>query len=795
MSCASCSSRIERVLNKLPGVASARVNLATETAYIDATDTLDPQQLVSTIKQIGFEVPENTVDLDISGMSCASCSARIERVLQHTPGVTQATVNLATERATVTGTTPSSALIEAITKSGFSAHISSKNKTSSREARENYHDSERLQLKKDFIIAAILWGLIAIFEMVSPLRHLLGFQGDALIQFGLTTLLLIGPGRRFFQKGVPALLRRAPEMNSLVAVGSFAAYGYSTVATFFPAILPHNTLNLYYEAAAGIITFVLLGRFLEAYAKGRTSAALRKLTHLQARTAHVLRDNTLITLPIEDVVAGDLIEVRPGENIPVDGQIYEGESRVNEAMLTGEAIAVPKKTGDIVIGGTTNQNGSFRFRATAVGHDTMLAHIVTMVEQAQNTKLPIQSLVNTITLWFVPAIMGISTLTFIAWIILGHTISFALINAVSVLIAACPCAMGLATPTAIMVGTGKGAELGILFRKGDALQQLEQTHIVAFDKTGTLTEGTPALTDLFLCSDYDRATLLRFIAAVEARSEHPIARAIVNTAEAESLVLPDISQFEAIPGMGVTAQIDNTSIQVGSARYMHSLGIDLSSVEARATSLSQEGKSPLYAALNGTLAALLAVSDPIKPTSHAAIKTLHHIGIKTAMITGDHDETARMIARQLDIDDVIANVLPQGKVEAIKKLQHQNSTLTFVGDGINDAPALAQADIGIAVGRGTDIALETADVILMHDDLNQIATAISLSQATLRNIRQNLFWAFAYNVVLIPIAAGMLYPLWGLLLSPMFAAGAMALSSVFVLGNALRLRYFHAPAS
>jgi Au+-exporting ATPase len=508
-----------------------------------------------------------------------------------------------------------------------------------------------------------------------------------------------------------------------------------------------------------------------------------------------MRDERVTDIPIGEVAAGDVVEVRPGERVPVDGEVLEGRSYVDESMITGEPIPVEKTAGNAVVGGTVNQKGAFTLRATAVGGQTVLAQIIRMVEQAQGSKLPIQAVVDKVTLWFVPAVMIAALLTFLVWLIFGPSpaLTFALVNAVAVLIIACPCAMGLATPTSIMVGTGRGAELGVLFRQGEALQLLKDAKVVAVDKTGTLTEGRPALTDLEVAEGFVRAQVLALIAAAESRSEHPIARAIVEAAEQEDIALPALDEFESVTGMGVRAVADGRRVEVGADRYMRSRGLDVGVFAASAERLGSEGKSPLYAAIDGQLAAIVAVADPIKPSTPDAIAALHALGLKVAMITGDNERTARAIAARLGIDEVVAEVLPEGKVQTIQRLKAEHGHLAFVGDGINDAPALAEADVGLAIGTGTDVAMEAADVVLMSGNLQGVPNAIALSKTTLGNIRQNLFWAFAYNTALIPVAAGVLYPAYGVLLSPIFAAGAMALSSVFVLGNALRLRRFQPP--
>lgn len=751
--------------------------------------------------------PSVSFTFPIEGMTCASCVGRVEASLRKVEGVHEVVVNLATERADVQATpgTSRQTLVHAIERVGFDVRPTSSEADSATEMAQSVakKEVERDALKRDLVLAILLALPVFILEMGShlfPSVHALiersiGMQASWLVQFVLTTLVLIFPGRRFYQKGLPLLLRMAPDMNSLVAVGTLAAYGYSVIATFFPGVLPAGTVNVYYEAAAVIVALILLGRFLEARAKGRTSAAIQRLLRLQARTARVQRAEQIKEVPITDVVLGDLIHVRPGERIPVDGEVVEGESYVDESMISGEPVPVVKVAGAQVIGGTVNQTGAFTFQATAVGGQTVLAQIIRMVEQAQASKLPIQAVVDKVTLWFVPAVMAAALLTFLVWLVWGPSpaLTFALVNAVAVLIIACPCAMGLATPTSIMVGTGRGAEMGVLFRRGEALQRLRDARVVAVDKTGTLTEGRPALTDLQVAAGFESAEVLAHIAAVESRSEHPIAQAIVRAAHAEGLAVPTVTGFESVTGFGVRADVNGERIEVGADRYMKDLGLDVSEFEQTAERLGREGKSPLYAAIGGRLAAIVAVTDPIKHSTPEAISILHTLGLKVAMITGDNRRTAAAIAQRLGIDEVIAEVLPEGKVDAVRRLRAEFGPVAFVGDGINDAPALAESDVGLAIGTGTDIAIEAADVVLMSGSLQGVPNAIALSRATIGNIRQNLFWAFVYNTALIPVAAGVLYPAWGVLLSPIFAAGAMALSSVFVLGNALRLRGFQAP--
>lgn len=804
MSCASCVSRIETALKKVNGVTNASVNLATERADITSNTPIDRDALIKAVEHAGYEVADVTTELSIDGMTCASCVSRVEKALKNVPGVKEANVNLATERATIFGTTNVAALISAVDKAGYDAKEIQTAIPNQAEHLEK-KDQERAELKRDLTLATIFALPVFILEMGSHLipgmHHLIaqtiGVQNSWYLQFILTTLVLVIPGRRFYIHGLPALLRLAPDMNSLVAVGTLAAYLFSIVATFIPNVLPAGTVNVYYEAAAVIVALILLGRFLEAKAKGRTSEAIQRLVSLQAKVAHVSRHNQIIDIPIDEVVAGDFIIVKPGERVPVDGRVIEGRSFVDESMITGEPIPVEKNIDSDVVGGTINQNGTLSFTAVAVGGETMLAQIIRLVEQAQGSKMPIQAVVDKITLWFVPAVMVAAVLTFLIWLIFGPSpaLTFALVNSVAVLIIACPCAMGLATPTSIMVGTGRGAELGVLFRKGEALQLLKNAKIVAVDKTGTLTEGHPVLTDFEVTESFERDYVLSRVAAVESLSEHPIAKAIVDAAIKENLTLPKVEQFDSVTGMGVYAQInENEDIHIGADRYMLQLNIDILPFTNAAQRLGDEGKSPLYVAIQGKLAAIIAVADPIKSTTPSAIKALHQLGLKVAMVTGDNARTAQAIAQQLGIDEVIAEVLPQGKVKAVQTLKAKYGNIAFVGDGINDAPALAEADVGLAIGTGTDVAIESADVVLMSGNLQGVANAIALSKATIGNIQQNLFWAFAYNTLLIPVAAGLLYPAYGILLSPIFAAGAMALSSVFVLANALRLRRFQ-PAS
>lgn len=797
MTCASCVGRVERAIGAVPGVRRASVNLAAERAHVEGGD---PAAVAAAIRAVGYKPLEHTTELQVRGMTCASCVGRVERALKSEPGVLDAQVNVATERATVRvleGTVTSERLAAVIAEAGYHATLAE-----AAGANEDREQAARLAeigaLRRSVMLAAVATLPLFTLEMarhVSPsvdhwLTTTLGEQPWRLASLVLASFVLFGPGLRFYKKGVPNLLRRAPDMNSLVVLGATSAWAYSLVATLFPRALPAGTDNVYYEAAAVIVTLILLGRWFEARAKGRTSDAIKRLLRLQAKTARVQRAGEDVEVPIDAVRPGDLVLVRPGERVPVDGKILDGGSFVDESMITGEAMPVEKGPGAVVVGGTVNKTGTFRFHATKVGADTLLAQIVRMVQQAQGAKLPIQALVDKVTAWFVPLVIGLATLTFGVWLVFGPApaLGLALVNAVAVLIIACPCAMGLATPTSIMVGTGRAAELGVLFRRGESLQALRDVKAVVFDKTGTLTLGRPALTTLQALEGHEDDDVLTAAASVEQLSEHPIGEAIVTEAQRRRLALQPVEDFQAIPGFGVTATVAGRELIIGAARHLQAAGIDIASLAARADALADGGASPLFVGIDGRLAGLLAVADPIKPTSVQAIAALHKLGLKVAIVTGDHHRTAAAVARTLGVDEVLADVLPDGKARAVERLRERYGAVAFVGDGVNDAPALATADVGIAMGQGTDIAIESADVVLMSGDLTGVVTALGLSRATLRNIRQNLGWAFGYNVLLIPLAAGVLYPAFGWLLSPMLAAGAMALSSVSVLTNALRLR-------
>ncbi len=789
MTCGGCVGRAEKAIAAVAGVDAAHVNLANATATAQVEDAEAVRAVADALQAAGYPAVLQKHRLAITGMTCASCVSRVETALNAVPGVVSATVNLADGTATAVTLSDVDALQKAVAATGYAAvPIDVDASTGSRQA------GEAQQYFRQFLIAASLTLPVFVMEMgghVFPHLHhfiarTIGTPASWMIQFVLTTLVLAGPGRGFFAKGIPALLRMAPDMNSLVVLGTGAAWTYSAVALFVPDLLPDGTRAVYFEAAAVIVTLILLGRWLEARAKGQTGAAIKQLIGLRPKTARVLRDGVEMDLPIAEVARGDVVIIRPGERIPTDGVVREGASFVDESMITGEPVPVEKTEGDAVVGGTVNGNGALQMRATAVGSDTMLARIIAMVQEAQGARLPVQDLVNRVTAWFVPAVMLVAALTVITWLIVGPSpvLSYALVAGVSVLIIACPCAMGLATPTSIMVGTGRAAELGVLFRQGDALQALQAVDVVAFDKTGTLTIGKPVVTDVIpLKGDAD--ALLRDVAAVEALSEHPLAHAIVSAAKGP---LPAVAMFAALPGYGLSGVVEGRKVLIGAARLLEKEGIDVEGLSASADDLAEAGKTPIMIAINDAPAGVIGVADTVRPTARAAVAGLCARGIRVVMITGDSARTGAAIGAELGIADVVADVLPSGKVDAIRALQVDGSKVAFVGDGINDAPALAAAEVGVAIGTGTDVAVESADVVLMSGDPVGVLNGIAVSQSTMTNIRQNLGWAFGYNILLIPVAAGVLFPIWGLLLSPALAAGAMALSSVLVVSNALRLR-------
>ena len=799
MSCAACAGRVERAAQAVPGVAGAAVNLVTRILHADFAAPADALQIAAALAKAGYPAVAAETRLAVDGMTCASCTLRVEKLLAALPGVTGAEVNLATRTARVShlaGAVSPTELAGVLQRGGYPATPI----TETTPAPPDRSMTEADDLRRQTWIAAALslpvFGLEMGGHLIPGLHHLIaaaiGQQTSWLIQFAFASAVLLGPGRRFFRHGLPALLRGQPDMNALVAVGALAAWAYSCVATFAPMLLPPAARAVYFEAAAVIVTLILLGRWIEARARGRAGQAISRLIGLRPATARVTRSTGAFDLPLAELRVGDLVQVYPGERIAADGVVAEGHSFVDQSMLTGEPAPVAKAVGDEVVGGTVNGAGAFSFAVARIGADAVLARIIVLVETAQGGKLPVQALVDRITLWFVPVVMGLALATTLAWLSFGPTLAHALVAGVSVLIIACPCAMGLATPTSILVGTGRAAELGVLFRRGEALQRLAGIRLVAFDKTGTLTAGRPVLTDLQVVAGLDEAEVLGLIAGAEAKSEHPVARAVLAAAVARGVVVPESREFSATPGFGVAAEVAGRQVLVGAGRQMLQAGISIAALAEPAARLEGAGKSANFVAVDGRLAAVFAVADPLKPAAVAAIAALQAQGVRCAMITGDSAATAHVIAARLGIDLVQAGVLPEGKVAALAALRAAHGPVAFVGDGINDAPALAAADVGIAIGTGTDVAIEAADVVLMSGDPVGVATARALSQATLRNIKQNLFWAFGYNAALIPVAAGVLYPGFGLLLSPMLAAAAMAASSVLVVGNALRLRRFAA---
>ena len=754
-----------------------------------------------------------SADLPLLGMHCSACAVRIEKALNKTAGVEDCNVNFATTRATVTydpAQTDPAKLREAVQKAGYDAIVQEPTNEgvapaqSLQDAEIEARDKEFNDQKRKFIIALILTIPVAVMAMgghLSPaLERLFNFPGRYYVELALTTPVLFWAGREFFTGAWAAARHRSADMNTLVAIGTLAAYLYSIVATFAPSLLAvaaHSNgghgnapTGVYYEVAAIVITLILMGRLLEAKARAQTGSAIRALMGLQAKTARVERDGQEMEIPIEEVRAGDVVTVRPGEKIPVDGEVVSGESSVDESMLTGEPLAVKKAAGDTVIGATLNKTGSFRFKATKVGSDTVLQGIVRLVQQAQGSKAPIQKLADTVAGFFVPVVILLAIAAFVVWFVAAPTdsrLTLALLTSVSILVIACPCALGLATPTAIMVGTGRGAQNGILIKGGQALETAHQLSAIVLDKTGTITQGQPSVTDI-VAPDYDEVELLRLAASAESGSEHPLGEAMVRDAKDKGLKLVPVEAFEAVAGHGIEARVEGRQIVIGNAKLMRERG--LAPDEKTSDALASDGKTPVFVALDGKFAGIIAIADPIKEGSRAAIEKLHSLGLEVAMLTGDNEKTAQAIARQVGIERVFAEVLPDGKAAKIVELQAEGKKVAMVGDGINDAPALAQADVGIAMGTGTDVALEAADITLVKGDLHGVASSIALSRATVKNIKQNLFFAFIYNVLGIPIAAGILYPFTGWLLSPILASLAMALSSVSVVTNALRLRGF-----
>jgi Cu+-exporting ATPase len=745
---------------------------------------------------------ENTT-LKLRGMSCASCAGNIEEAILSVPGVEVCNVNFGAEQATVTynpDQTNVAAIQDAVDAAGYSAvpmqdDVLAPEDDTERQARQ----SENRDLSRKVWVSGIISAVLAIGSLPAmtglPIPFIPMWLHDPWLQLVLTAPVLFWAGRSFYINAWKALKRHTATMDTLVAIGTGAAYLYSLFPTFFPQWFISQGLkpDVYFEAASIIIALLLLGRLLENRAKGQTSEAIRKLMGLQAKTARVIRNGREVDIPIAEVVLGDVILVRPGEKIPVDGEIVEGSSTIDEAMVTGESVAVKKQPGDEVIGATINKTGSFKFRATRVGKDTFLAQIVKLVQQAQGSKAPIQRLADRVTGWFVPVVIAIAIATFIIWYNIMGNVTMALITTVGVLIIACPCALGLATPTSIMVGTGKGAENGILIKGADSLELAHKLQTIVLDKTGTITQGKPTVTDFVTINgtaNSNELKLLHLAASVEQNSEHPLAEAVVQYAQSQGVELTDSQEFEAIAGSGVQGYVSNQWVQIGTHRWMNELLIDTGSLQQQWDRLEYLGKTVIWIAVNGKVEAIMGIADAVKPSSLAAIRALQKMGLSVVMLTGDNRRTAQVIAREVGIKRVFAEVRPDQKAATVEKLQSEGKIVAMVGDGINDAPALAQADVGMAIGTGTDVAIAASDVTLISGDLQGIVTAIQLSRATIRNIKQNLFFAFIYNVAGIPIAAGILFPFFGWLLSPIIAGAAMAFSSVSVVTNALRLRNF-----
>lgn len=801
MTCASCVEKVEKGLARLEGVESAAANFATDSVeVVYRPDRVDPAKITSEIKSMGYEPLLARVLLPIEGMTCASCVQKVEKALRKVEGVAEANVNFATEAAQVLYD-PSQASVgdfkKAVASAGDYRVLEVVEGADAREAQVGAQHEYVTRLLAKFISAATLTVIIMVLSMGENLPGIksIDMQTRYFMLLMFTIPVMFWSGSMFFRGAWAALKHKTSDMNTLVAVGTLSAFIYSVVVTITPGtfeglagmgMMP----AVYYDSAAMIITLILLGRLLEARAKGRASGAIAKLLGLQAKVAHVVREGREQDIPLDEVEVGDVLAVRPGETIPVDGDILDGSSAVNESMLSGESLPVDKMPGDQVVGSTINLTGAFRFRATRVGKETVLSQIVRMVEEAQGHKAPIQRLADKVASVFVPVVMSIAVATFIVWIAVGPDprLTHALLNFVAVLIIACPCALGLATPTAIMVGTGRGAELGILIRGGEVLEQARLVNTVVFDKTGTLTLGEPSVTELVVLNDMPADDILALAASAEMDSEHPLGMAVRAEADSRGLAARRPSKFEAIPGKGVVATVNGDAVVLGNPAFLKEQGFDAAAFEASSVELAEQGKTSMVLAVNGEPAAVIALADTIKENSREAVAQLREMGMEVYMITGDNERTARAIAAEAGIDKVIAEVLPQDKAREVLRLQGEGKVVAMVGDGINDAPALAQSDLGIALGAGTDVAIEASDITLIRDDLTAVVDAIKLSRRTFKTIKQNLFWAFFYNVLGIPIAAGVLYPAWGILLNPMYAAAAMAFSSVSVVANSLRLR-------
>ena len=813
LSCASCAHAVEVALQAVTGVKSAQVNLATEKVSLETEGSVSPLDLQAAVQAAGYDLvlPQVTQNFALTGMSCASCAANIESAVGSLPEVSAASVNLATEVLSVTyqpGAINEEIICQAVAEAGYQAQVLADQARASQAQIQQEADqaaqakaSHQAALWRRFWLSAIFalpLLCLAMAEMVGLtlptwLSHRGGGQLFVSLQLALT-LPILWLGRPFFLTGFKHLVKGHPNMDSLVALGTSAAVAYSLYSSIQVWLGNHHAaMSLYYESAGVILTLVTLGKYFEARSKGQTSAAIQALIKLAPQEAQVLREGQEVTLPLDQVQVGDLVRVRPGQKIPVDGRVVEGQSWVDESMLTGESLPVAKKVGDQVVGASLNQQGSLIVETDKIGQDTTLAQIIHLVQAAQGSKAPIAQLADRVSAVFVPVVMTLALVAGLAWYLIGgQSWAFALTISIAVLVIACPCALGLATPTAIMVGTGKGAEQGILIKSGTALEMAHQVNAVVLDKTGTLTQGQPQVTDVLPLTGWTSDQLLALAAAAEVNSEHPLGQAIVAGARERDLALPEVTDFQSLTGFGIQVRVDQVTYYLGNRRLMQEQGLDLDQADDQAAALAAAGKTPIYVGTREELLGLIAVADPLKETSPEAVRRLKAMGLQVIMLTGDNAKTAQALAAEAGIDQVISDVLPADKAQVVADLQAKGLKVAMVGDGINDAPALAQADVGLAIGRGTDVAIESADMVLMGSDLTSVATAIKLSQATIRNIKENLFWAFAYNVLGIPVAMGVLHLFGGPLLNPMLAGAAMSFSSVSVIVNALRLRRFKA---
>ena len=800
MTCSACANRIEKVVSKMDGVKEANVNFATETLTVNYDDKIITKaEIEQKVEKIGYKVEKNIQShtYKIEGMTCSACASRVEKVTNKMPGVENAVVNFATEKLSV------SYDADAVSFGDIKAKVEKAGYKLIREDEQKVEEKKKKLDEKGKLLWRLILSLIfAVPLLTITMGHMIGMPLPKIIDpmmnplnFAIIQLVLTIPvmiiGYKFYYIGYKNLFKLSPNMDSLIAIGTSAAFIYSLYGTYKIYIGDGSyAMSLYYEAAVTILALITLGKYLEAISKGKTSQAIKKLMGLAPKTATIVRDGKELVIPIDEVIVGDIVIVKPGEKLPVDGEVIEGATAVDEAMITGESIPVEKTVGSKVIGASINKTGFIKYKATKVGKDTALSQIIKLVEDAQGSKAPIAKMADIIASYFVPIVIGLAILASIGWLVAGESGVFALTIFISVLVIACPCALGLATPTAIMVGTGKGAEYGVLIKGGEALEVTHQIDTIVFDKTGTITEGKPVVTDI-ITTTISEDELLSIAASSEKGSEHPLGEAIVKGAEERNIKFKEISNFKAIPGHGIQVEIEGKVILLGNKKLITENSIEIGDLGVKSDKLANEGKTPMYIAINNKLEGIIAVADTVKPSSKEAIENLHKMGIKVAMITGDNKKTADAIAKQVGIDIVLAEVLPEDKANEVKKLQEKGSKVAMVGDGINDAPALAQADIGIAIGTGTDVAIESANIVLMKGDLKDVATAIKLSKATIRNIKQNLFWAFGYNVLGIPVAMGVLHIFGGPLLNPMIGAAAMSLSSVSVLTNALRLRGFN----